>query len=299
LYASYGTDFQTGEKEARALQALDASSPMGFSALAFAQLGQGHVAQATETYQQYEKLGPDNVSDARAGMGDVALYEGRFGDAVRILEQSAAEDLSAKYPDKAAAKLVQVAYARLLHNQTGPAIAAAERALAASQIVKIRFLAGRIFAISGQTARARKLADELSKDLLIEPQAYGKIIEGEIALKAGDPRAAIKAFIEANKTLDTWIGHFSLGTAYLEANAFGEADSEFDGCIKRRGETLALFMDEFPTYGYFPPVYYYQGRVREGLKSPGAAESYKTYVSIRDKSGEDPLLPDARKRAGS
>ncbi len=84
--------------------------------------------------------------------------------------------------------------------------------------------------------------------------------------------------------------------AYLEAGAFTEADSEFDRCIKRRGEALALFLDEVPTYGYFPPVYYYQGRVREGLKSAGFAESYKQYLSIRGKAGEDPLLADVRRR---
>ena len=77
-----------------------------------------------------------------------------------------------------------------------------------------------------------------------------------------------------------------------------EADSEFDRCIKRRGEALELFMDDVPTYGYFPPVYYYQGRVREGLKSPESVSSYRAYLNIRDKAGEDPLLAEVRKRAG-
>jgi hypothetical protein len=38
--------------------------------------------------------------------------------------------------------------------------------------------------------------------------------------------------------------------------------------------------------------------VREGLKSSGFAESYKKYLSIRGKAGEDPLLADVRRRAG-
>ena len=103
---------------------------------------------------------------------------------------------------------------------------------------------------------------------------------------------------EANALLDTWIGHFDLGRAYLEAGAFTQADSEFDRCIKRRGEALSLFLDEEPTYGYFPPVYYYQGRVREALKSAGFAESYRAYLDIRGKSTEDPLLAEVRQRAG-
>ena len=69
-------------------------------------------------------------------------------------------------------------------------------------------------------------------------------------------------------------------------------------CLKRRGEALALFIDEQPTYGLLPSVYYYEGRVLEGLKSAGAATAYRTYLEIKQKAGEDPLLADARTRAG-
>ena len=78
---------------------------------------------------------------------------------------------------------------------------------------------------------------------------YAKLIEGEVALQEKDPRTAIQLFNEANKLMDTWIGRFDLGRAYLEAGLFVEADSEFDRCIKRRGETLDLF-DYVSTYGY-------------------------------------------------
>jgi tetratricopeptide (TPR) repeat protein len=170
--------------------------------------------------------------------------------------------------------------------------------LANSQSAKIRFLAAHAFVEAGEAAKSQKLAASLHSELQAEPQAFAKIIQGESALKQGDSRQAIAAFTEANNMLDTWIGHFQLGRAYLEAGAFAEADSEFDRCIRRRGETLALFLDEVPTYGYFPLVYYYQGRVREGLKTAGFADSYRTYVGIRGQAGEDPLLPEIRRRLG-
>jgi tetratricopeptide (TPR) repeat protein len=144
--------------------------------------------------------------------------------------------------------------------------------------------------------RAQKLATALAAEVQNEAQADSKIIESDLALKRKDTQHAIKALNDANALLDTWLGHFELGRAYLEANAFAEADSEFDQCIKRRGEALSLFMDEVPTYGYFPPVYYYQGRVRQGLKSSGAADSYRTYLDIRGQAGEDPLLADIHRR---
>jgi len=62
---------------------------------------------------------------------------------------------------------------------------------------------------------------------------------------------------------------------------------------------LSLLVDEEPTYGYLPIVYYYQGLVRDGLKNPGSADSYREYLKIRGKSTEDPLLPEVRRRAGN
>ena len=38
--------------------------------------------------------------------------------------------------------------------------------------------------------------------------------------------------------------------------------------------------------------------MREGMKSAGFAEPYRTYLGIREKAGEDPLVADIRKRIG-
>ena len=138
------------------------------------------------------------------------------------------------------------------------------------------------------------MAAGLASQLQAEPRAYAKIIEGDLALKSGRPGDAVDRITESIKLLDTWIGRFDLGRAYFAAAAYTQADSEFDRCIERRGEAMALALDAEPTYGYLPPVYYYQGRVREGLKTAGFTDSYKTYLEIRSAAGEDPLLADVR-----
>ena len=296
--SSFGGDFQSGEREARAALQINPSSDQGYLNLAEAQLGQGQFSQATQSYHQLEKVSAMGASMATLGLADLAMYEGHFADAVRLLEKAAAADLEAKRPENAADKFAALAHAELLREQKMTAVAEAYKALDHSQSVQIRFLAGRIFAETGEIAKAQELAATLGKELQAEPQAYAKIIEGKSALKQGDDRQAIKAFTEANNLLDTWIGRLELARAYLEAGLFINADSELDRCIKRRGEALELFMDNVPTYGYFPTVYYYQGRVREGLKSPSFAESYRTYMTIRGQAGEDPLLPEIRQRLG-
>ena len=195
-------------------------------------------------------------------------------------------------------KFAALAFVQVSRGQNGPAIAAAGKALANSKDGKIRFLAARTFVDAGDLQKAQEQMASLASELQPELQAYAKTVEADIALKNGDARQAIKLLTEASRLLDTWIGHFDLGRAYLAVSAFPQADAEFDRCIKRRGEALALFLDEEATYSFLPVVYYYQGRVREGLKSPGFAESYRTYLTFRGQSTEDPLLPDVRRRAG-
>ncbi len=298
LFASYSGDFQNGEAQAREVRQLYPSSEYGYLALAFAQLGQEKLTDASDTYTQLAQLGEHGASLSNWGLADMALFQGRFADAVRMLEKGASSDLAAKNNDAAAEKFATLAYAQLWMQRKAPAIAAADNALANSQSVKVRLLSALVYAETGQQAKAQKVAESLASEVQSEAQADAKIIEADLALSRKDATQAVRTLTEADTLLDTWLGHFELGRAYLEANAFAEADSEFDQCLKRRGETLSLFMDDVPSYGFFPPVYYYQARVREGLKSPGFAESYRTYLSIRGQAGEDPLLADIRRRLG-
>ncbi|HSP90601.1 MAG TPA: protein kinase, partial [Vicinamibacterales bacterium] len=258
LYLAYSGDFSAAEQQSRAMQE---PGLFGVLPLAFSQMGQGQLAQAAATFESLAKIDEQGASYTASGLADLALYEGRFLDAAKIFTQGAAADLAAKDTDRAANKFAALAYTQLLRGQHAAALAAAEKALANSQAAKIRFLAARVFVEAGAAEKAGTISAALGAELQAEPQAYALIIDGLTALKNGNPRRAIKDLTDANNLLDTWIGHFDLGRAYLEGGAFPQADSEFDRALKRRGEALSLFLDEEPTYGYFPPVYYYQGRV--------------------------------------
>jgi eukaryotic-like serine/threonine-protein kinase len=298
LYLSYTGDFPAAEREARTvLQANPSTYGQAYVALAYAQVGQGQLGEAIKTYRQLQKVSNLGHSLAAPGLADIALYEGRLSNAAQLLQEGAAADVQAGRLESAAADFAFLGYTQLLRKQKAAVLAALERALANSKTVSPRFMAARVYVAAGETGKARSLATEFASDSHLEPQADAKLIEGEAALHEKDPRKAIAFFTEANKLLDTWIGWFDLGRAYLEAGLYVEADSEFDRCIKRRGDTLDLF-DFVTTYAYLPEVYYYQGRVREELKSAGFADSYRTYLSIRGQSGEDPLLPEIRKRLG-
>jgi len=297
LYQAYKGDFQTAEREVEAARQLNPSYQKGYLTLAYAQLGEDEVEKADATFHELDKTGSGGASLAASGFADLAIYRGRFSEAGRILERNAAKDVEAGRSDAAADKLNALAYVQILRGQKGDAVGAADRALKLSQSVKARFLAARTFVECGERAKAQALAKMLAQELPAEPQSYAKLIEGEIALKDGDARSAEQLFSQAVDLLDTWISRFDLGRAYLAEGAFTNADSELDRCIKRRGEAMELFMDDVPTYGYFPPVYYYRGLVREGLHSSDYADSYRTYLDIRGKSNEDPRVSEVRRRA--
>jgi tetratricopeptide (TPR) repeat protein len=292
----FAGDFVAGEKEARAALEIKPSAAPAYMVIAEAQLGQGEIDKAAESYHQYEKSGPLGASLAAAGLADLAAYQGKYAEAARILTQGAAADAAGKMDDNAARKYAALGNMEELQGHQAAGHSDFDKALASSQSTQIQFLAAIGYVDAGDVAKAQKLAATLSSELASEPQAYGKIVAGLIALKKKDANEAVKQIAAANNLLDTWIGRFELGRAYVEAGAFTEADSEFDECVKRRGEAIELFMDNVPTYAYFPPVYYYQGRAREGMKSDGFAEFYKNYLSIRGQSADDPLVPEIRRR---
>jgi tetratricopeptide (TPR) repeat protein/predicted Ser/Thr protein kinase len=296
--SAFAGDFAASENQAREALAINPSVGQAYLVFAEANLGAGQVDKASVAYGQLQKFGPVYSSMAQAGLADLAAYQGKYDDAARLLTDGASTDSAAKMTDSAARKLVALANVEELQGKHAAAIADAGKALAASQSPEIEFLAARTFVDAGDLTKAQKLSSTLSTALTTEPQVYGKIISGLIALKKKNANEAIQQITAANNLLDTWIGRFDLGRAYLEAGAFTEADAQFEQCMKRRGEAIELFMDNVPTYAYLPSVYYDQGRAREGMKSDSFAEFYKSYLNVRGQSSQDPLVPEIRRRAG-
>jgi serine/threonine protein kinase/Tfp pilus assembly protein PilF len=293
LYAAYASDFDESLAEATKAREM---SPLGHVPLAFAQVGLGRLDDARATAEAFAKVNAMGASHAASVLGDVAAYQGRYADAVRILTEGAKRDVEAGDDERAAAKHAAIAHAEISRGRKTAALQAARRAMELSPAPKIHFLAGRIFAQAGAFDEARAVVERLSGEVQVEPRSYARIVEGELELAGGEPRAAVVALQEAVQLLDTWIARYTLGVAYLQAGMYAQADSEFDRAIGRRGEALALFLDEEPTYAFFPSVHYYQGRVREGLKTAGFAASYRDYLAIRGAAEEDPRLDEVLSR---
>lgn len=296
LYAMYAGDFDTAIAEQQKVLELNSSFVLAYVGMGLSQLGQGKTQDAMQTYERLQKISPRGASAAASGLADLALFDGRATDASSLLDTAIRADLNSKDNDAAAAKLMALAQAHLLAGHKPQALAAAERGLAISNSDSTLFWAARIYLAVDREAKALQLAEQLARRLENDPQAYAKLIEGEAQLARGKAVEAAKLFKESQKFADTWLGRLDSARAYLELGSFTEAYSELETCLRRRGEATAVFLDESPTYHFFPPVYYYMGRAQEGLKSPEAGNSYRTFIQMKDKSQPDPLVADARVR---
>jgi len=295
LIAMYAGDFETGAREQKTVLEMNPQFVLAYVGLALSDLGAGRPDEALATWNKLAGTGPAGASTAAAGLADLALYQGRIADARRILEPAIEADVAAKNSDEAARKLTTLAEAELASGQPARATSAAERALGMSGDLAVVVSAARVLIETGEEKKALAAAGQLAAKLEPDPQMYAALLRGEAELKRRNFRDAVTRFKEARQLADAWLVRYDLGRAYLEAGSFAEADAEFDACVKRRGEAAAVYLDEVPTFRVFPPVYYYLGRTREGLKSAGAPDAFKTFLGFQTGEG-GPLAADARAR---
>jgi tetratricopeptide (TPR) repeat protein len=228
-------------------------------------------------------------------MADLAMYRGEWSRAVSILERAIAGDRANDDASGIAQKLVAFAEAELALGREEEALAAVREAVERTRRTGVLVAAARTLIRAGRLSEARALGQELSGRLQSDPQAYAKLIEGEILLRDGDRSGAIRLMVESLNIADSWLARFSVGKAYLDAGAYTEAHSEFERCFRRRGEAMAVFLDDVPSYRHYPPLHYYLGLAQQGLGSRDARESLERYLAIRGGSAEDALVPEARR----
>ena len=261
LFAMYGGDFEAAERianEAHAMNPYDRA----FVAMAVSQLALGRSAEAAATYDRLAALTSARAqSFAAAGRIDLALYEGRQQDAIKLLDAALAADLP-----NAHARFLAIKAGMLAEQGAAPAaIRAAKEASLAKKDEGTQYLAALALILARDTAAGLEIATALDNRLEDEPRIYGALLRGEAALAAGRGREAKEAFDQAQKLDDTWLGRYGLGRAYLALGAFPEAVQEFDRCLTRRGEATAVFLDEFPTYRLIPRVEAFLAQARAAM----------------------------------
>jgi tetratricopeptide (TPR) repeat protein len=300
LYAMYAGNFESAVAGAQQVVKRDANIPKAYLPFAVAALARGDVASARDAYTRMAKTGSVGASLAAIGLADLALYEGRFADAVATLEKGVEEDAKAGNTAGLAAKYVALGEAHLALDRPRAAVGAVEHALARSRQESVAVPAARILMESGRADEARKLATELSTQIQPQSRAYGKLIDGGLALRDRRLVDAIEAYGAARKLADLWLVRFNQGIAYVEAGRHAEGLADLELCLKRRGEATAVFLDDVPSFRYLVPLSYWLARAQEGVgMRANALQNYTAYLALRAMTPSDPLVTDARRRLES
>jgi tetratricopeptide (TPR) repeat protein len=296
-YALADGDIEMAGKQAQIAIDNSPGYEKAYIVLALSKFMKGESVEAIKIYDKLKTISAAGDSFASLALADIALFEGRLSDAIDILEKRIAQDTKESRTHYLGYKWGLLACARLLSGKKAPALEAADRAVVSSKEIDAMFYAAQVYIQAGKEDKALSIVTELSNRLESEPRAYAKIIEGEIIKKKGKFHEAIELFNQAQEILDTWLGRFSLGKAYLDVKAFPDAHKELDSCLKRHGEAASVFFNDVPSLHYLPLIHYYLGRAQEGLGSPAAKESYQKFLKIKENADKgDPLVEDCLRR---
>ncbi len=298
LFATYAGKFDEAIAEQHQVIQLGPTFENGYIGLALAQLAAGRRDDAVATWERLRTVSEDGASAAVEGLADLAMLEGRLGDARQGLEAGVARDLARDERDAAARKLVLLAEAELAAGRTSRAVPLAERALATSKGDQVTFASAQVLAEAGQERRALALADDLEKRLSADAQMYADLVRGHAALRRKAGAEAIHHFKAAGQHADAWLVRVALGRAYLASGAAAQAVDELEKADARRGEATDAYLDLIPTYRMYAPVLYYLARAKEALRAPTAGEAYRAYLATQ-RADEAALAVDARARVAA
>jgi serine/threonine protein kinase/tetratricopeptide (TPR) repeat protein len=302
MYAMYAGDFKIAIDQCNTVFKENPSFELALLTVARAKLASGDVDGASEAYGRLQHSPTaQGRSFASVGQADLAMYLGRYKEALQVLQVAAAADQKSSDAVASGESMVLLAEAYQALGQRQRAVQTATKAAEASQNESILFPAARVLLEFKQGERARKIAADLDNMLQRQTTSYARLIGGEIALKHKRFGEAIEALREGLKRHDSWFARYLLGRVYIEAGQFAEGLAEFELCVKRKGEATDVFIVDSSTMRYLPPVYYWLARAHEGLGSTAPArENYERYLKLRaDADPPDPLAADAQRRLGS
>jgi serine/threonine protein kinase/tetratricopeptide (TPR) repeat protein len=297
LFALYATDFKAAAEEAARVIELDKNFAKGYLPQAIAAIDRGDFAAARDAYARMAATGAVGASRAASGLADLDLYTGQYKEAERRLRAAITDDENNRRTEGLIAKRVALGDALLAQGRVTDALREAAAIAALADGVTARVPAARILLQSGAGDESvRRIAGELNNQLQPQKRAYSKIIDGEVALARHRAADAVEHFTAARKFTDLWLARFDLGLAYVQAGAYAEAVSELELADKRRGEAMAMFLDDWPTVHQVATLQYWLGRAHEGLGAvPVARQNYQAFMKLRT-APSDPLAKDARER---
>jgi tetratricopeptide (TPR) repeat protein len=248
-YAIYASDIVAAAAEAQKVLAEDPSFFKSYMIMAIVSLHDGDTAAAIRFYERMAESGVRGASLANIGLADIALFEGRFDDAIAILQEGIAIDQSENNERGVGTKTVALAQARIASGDVAGGLQMIDD-LAATRGDGQLVPSAEIYAAARQFDDSFRIAEQYRKQLRPTARAYANLIDGMNAIHQEEYVLAIESLRKALDYADLWIVRYYLAQAYLGAGYPAEASAEFDSLISRRSEAAGMFFDDVPTWRY-------------------------------------------------
>jgi tetratricopeptide (TPR) repeat protein len=264
-----------------------------YAYLAIASLYLGHRDDAVATCDQ---LAAVDQSLGLAVQADIALSEGRLGDAAALLDKGILADRAKHLVSATEVKLEMMAEVELRRGDKARARAAAAQV---EHDPKRAFEAALVLLAAGDDQRANATAAKLATETAPSRRALAKLIEAEALRVHGKPQEAVAAIQQVLRISDSPIAHLLLARAALDSRAYADAYDELKTCEAHRTEA-AFGIDDVFTYRYVPPITYYLAKAQEGIGSSEAQATYRKFLAMmHDPDPADPMVADARKHVST
>lgn len=271
-YAIYAGDIVLAASEAQKVIVEDPSIFKAYMSLAVVSLYDNDIAAAVTTYGRMAESGVRGASLANVGLADIALFQGRYTDAITRLRDGIAVDRLENNENGVATKTIALAQAHIGLGDTSTGLRTIVEMLSGrgdGQLVPT----AEIYAAHGKYEESFKIAEQYRRQLRPTARAYANLIDGMNAYHQGEAIIAIDSLKKALESADLWIVRYYLGQAYLAAGYPAEASSEFASLIERRGEAAGMFFDDVPTWRYTATLKEWQSKANQALTDSLAASA--------------------------
>ena len=130
LYAMYAGEFEAAARQSAELIQKNPERDVAYVPLAIAQIASGKLDEARQTYERMAAL-PSGASVAAMGLADLAMWQGRYAEAIALLEPAAEKDVASKNTADmlAAEHFLALAEAQAASGNRGAAYSSVKRAL--------------------------------------------------------------------------------------------------------------------------------------------------------------------------
>ena len=269
-YAVYAGDMVTAAAEAQRVLAEDPDFFKSYMIMALVSLYDNHTENAIAQYERMAETGVRGESLANIGLADIALFEGRYADAIELLTAGIEKDRSENNTRGVGTKMVALAQAQIAMGDTAEGVQTIVD-LAATRGDGQLVPSAEIYAAAGRYDEAFGIAENYRQQLRPTARAYANLIDGINAIHQEEYVIAIDALRKALDSADLWIVRYYLGQAFLGGGYPAEASAEFERLISRRSETGGLFFDDVPTWRYTASLDDWKAKASEAISNMGAA----------------------------